>query len=213
MTRPRISAWLRRAEIAFFSLGLAALGWAAFATIGRIAFQADQVRAFSEMEIQAAAAPAAREADLRVPVRDPLLLGRIEIPRLDLVAIIREGTDDATLAVAVGHVRGTARPGEPGTVVVAGHRDTFFRALRDIRLHDTIRISTPGAEAVYSVDSTEVVGSREVRVLEPTEAARLTLVTCYPFGFVGNAPRRFVVRASMTGERTSPGRADRRIGR
>jgi sortase A len=165
----------------------------------RLVYQAGQERAFSKIERTAAALAAGSAQTVRAgPLADPLLLGRIEIPRLDLTAIVREGDDDATLAVAVGHIPGTAKPGERGNVVLAGHRDTFFRALRGIRLHDTIRISTPRGEDEYSVVSTEVVGPKEIRVLRSTGDGRLTLVTCFPFGFVGRAPRRFVVRASLT---------------
>ena len=117
---------------------------------------------------------------------------------MELAAIVPEGDDDATLAVAAGHVPGTAKPGERGNVVLAGHRDSFFRSLRGIRLHDVIRVSTPGREDEYAVESTEVVGPKEVRVLASSPDARLTLVTCFPFGFVGHAPKRFVVRASLS---------------
>jgi sortase A len=203
VTRTGVSAWLRRAEIAFFVVGCTSLGWALSATLERVAFQAEQERDFSEMERAAPAsavsgdgsAPAAEA--IPSPARDPLLLGRIEIPRLGLAAIVREGADDATLAVAVGHIPGTARPGQRGNVALAGHRDTFFRELRRIRRHDTIRISTSRGRDVYLVDSTEVVGPRETRVLETTDDARLTLVTCFPFDFVGSAPNRFIVRASL----------------
>lgn len=130
------------------------------------------------------------------PPSGPVVLGRIEIPRAGVSASVREGDDDATLAVAVGHVRGTARPGEPGNVVLAGHRDSFFRGLRRIRRGDGIWIRAPGLLVEYRVDSTEIVGPGETRVLAKTADDRLTLVTCYPFGYVGNAPKRFIVTAS-----------------
>jgi sortase A len=128
---------------------------------------------------------------------DPLVLGRIEIPRIGVTAIVREGVDDSTLAIAVGHISGTARPGERGNMALAGHRDSFFRPLRDIRLHDTIRIVTVEQSFEYVVDSTEVVGPEDTRVLDPTGDTVLTLVTCYPFTYVGHAPNRFIVRASL----------------
>ncbi len=201
MTKPGISAWLRRAEIALFVIGCSLLGWAVSATVGRLVYQESQARKLSKME-GAAASQAGALAGPHVAARadvdlDPLLLGRIEIQRLGLAAIVREGDDDATLAVAVGHIPGTAQPGERGNVVLAGHRDTFFRALRGIRRSDTIRISTPRRQNDYIVDSTEVVGPKETRVLESSQDGRLTLVTCYPFGFVGRAPKRFIVRASL----------------
>lgn len=197
MTKPGVSAWLRRAEIALFVLGFTSLGWAVAATVNRIVYQDGQARTFSRMERAPAAQPVSRAVASVDVGADPLLLGRIEIQRLGLAAIVREGDDDATLGVAVGHVPGTALPGEGGNVVLAGHRDTFFRALRGIRRHDTIRISTLRRQDDYVVDSTEVVGPKETRVLESTRDERLTLVTCYPFGFVGRAPKRFIVRASL----------------
>jgi sortase A len=192
-----VSAWHRRAEIALFVLGSTSLGWAVAMTVNRIVFQEGQARTFSKMERAAAVQPDSRAGARADAGADPLLLGRIEIPRLGLSAIVREGDDDATLAVAVGHIPGTARPGERGNVVLAGHRDSFFRALRGIRRHDMIRICTPRRQDDYVVDSTEVVGPKEIRVLESTRDGLLTLVTCYPFGFVGRAPKRFIVRASL----------------
>jgi sortase A len=209
VNKPGISGWLRRSEIVLFVIGCTFLGWAVSATVSRMVYQRDQARAFSRMERVATSQPGshagsgadassdASAAAIAVEDVDPLLLGRIEIPRLGVAAIVREGDDDATLAVAVGHVPGTARPGESGNVVLAGHRDTFFRALRGIRRRDAIRISTPRRQDDYVVDWTEVVGPKETRVLESSQEGRLTLVTCYPFSFVGRAPKRFVVRASL----------------
>jgi sortase A len=131
------------------------------------------------------------------PGADPLVLGRIEIPRVGVSAIVREGDDDATLAVAVGHIPGTARPGERGNVALAGHRDSFFRALRRIRAGDVIRVRVPGRGDEYRVDSTEIVRPDETRVLASSREAVLTLVTCYPFGYFGHAPRRFIVHARL----------------
>lgn len=197
VTKPGVSAWLRRAEIGLFVIGCTLLGWAVSATVSRMVYQRDQARALSRMEQVPAAQPGSRAGSSAVVDVDPLLLGRIEIPRLGIAAMVREGDDDATLAVAVGHVPGTAQPGESGNVVLAGHRDTFFRALRGIRRRDAIRISTPRRQDDYVVDWTEVVGPKETKVLESSRKGTLTLVTCYPFGFVGRAPKRFIVRASL----------------
>jgi len=191
------SAWLRRAEIALFVVGGTALGWAAVTTAARVVYQAEQEQSFSRLERAATAGPGLLAVARVDTGADPLLLGRIEIARLGLSAIVREGDDDATLSVAVGHIPGTAPLGERGNVALAGHRDSFFRPLRGIRLHDTIRISTPLRQDDYVVDSTQVVGPKDIRVLEATRDGRLTLVTCYPFGFVGHAPKRFIVRASL----------------
>jgi len=121
--------------------------------------------------------------------------GRIEIERLGLTAMIMEGIDDRTLRRAVGHFPGTALPGQPGNVAIAGHRDTFFRALRHIRKDDEIMLTTLTGSYRYRVDSTEVVEPEAIEVLDDSDDAILTLVTCYPFDFVGPAPRRFIVRA------------------
>jgi sortase A len=199
-----VARWLRRAEIALSVLGVSLLGGALAAIVNTQVYQARQGRAFSDMEQRAAAptyaaaspAPEAKGPSTLALAVDPLVLGRIEIPRIGVSAIVREGDDDTTLAVAVGHIPGTARPGERGNMALAGHRDSFFRALRLIQLNDTIRIRTAGRRYEYRVDSTQVVRAEETRVLDPTGDAVLTLVTCYPFEWVGHAPNRFIVRAS-----------------
>jgi sortase A len=189
VTRFSCSApWLRRGEIALWVIGFSLLGWALAATSMSMVYQARQERAFSSDMRQD---PATRAG------ADPLVLGRIEIPRIGVTAIVREGDDDATLAIAVGHISGTARPGECGNMALAGHRDSFFRALRGIRRQDTIRFVTPNRSYEYVVDSTEVVTPEDTRVLDPTGDTVLTLVTCYPFKYVGHAPNRFIVRASL----------------
>jgi len=123
------------------------------------------------------------------------LVGRIEIPRLGLSVIVAEGVDPLTLRRAVGHIPGTGMPGEPGNVGLAGHRDTFFRPLRNIRKDDIVTIATPAGEYRYRVVSTRIVSPSDVGVLAPGGSQVLTLVTCYPFYYVGPAPDRFIVRA------------------
>lgn len=109
--------------------------------------------------------------------------------------MILEGIDGRTLRRAVGHIPGTPLPGQPGNIALAGHRDTFFRALQNIRVDDEITLETLIGVYSYRVDSTEVVDPGETRVLDNSDDEILTLVTCYPFSFVGPAPKRFVVRA------------------
>jgi sortase A len=111
--------------------------------------------------------------------------------------MVRVGDDARTLQLAVGHIRGTALPGESGNVGLAGHRDTFFRRLGDIRADDQIRIVTPEGTFHYRVARTDVVDPTDVWVLDDTSGSVLTLVTCYPFSFVGSAPQRFIVRAEL----------------
>lgn len=123
------------------------------------------------------------------------LVGLIEIPRLGVSAIVMEGTTPTTLRRAVGHIAGTALPGRLGNIGISGHRDTFFRPLRNVRLADFITLTTPSGNYRYRVVSTRIVSPSEVDVLDPGGAEILTLVTCYPFYFVGSAPDRFIVRA------------------
>jgi len=127
--------------------------------------------------------------------RGSVPLGRIEISRIGFAAMVMEGIDNRTLRHAVGHIPGTALPGLQGNVAIAGHRDTFFRGLQYIRKEDEITLTTLHGSYRYRVDSTLVVEPREIWVLEDTGDAILTLVTCYPFNFVGPAPLRFIVRA------------------
>jgi sortase A len=127
------------------------------------------------------------------------LIGRIEIQRLGLSVMVMEGTDKITLRRAVGHIAGTALPGHAGNVGIAGHRDTFFRPLRNIQRNDTISLTTLLGEYRYRVVSTKIVGPHDVAVLDASANEVLTLVTCYPFYFIGSAPERFIVRAERVG--------------
>jgi len=132
------------------------------------------------------------------PARAPELkgmLGRIEMPRLHLSAIVAEGSDLKTLKHAVGHISSTALPGDPGNCGLAGHRDTFLGALKGVRVDDVIHFVTPARTYTYQVEWFVVVEPHRVDVLDSTATRSLTLITCYPFGFVGHAPQRFVVRA------------------
>jgi len=136
------------------------------------------------------------------------LIGRLEIPRLGVSVVVVEGTEESTLRRAAGHIEGTALPGQPGNAGIAGHRDTFFRPLRNIKHDDVITLTTLRGEYRYRVVSTKVVSPSNVAVLNPDGHEILTLVTCYPFYFVGSAPERFIVRA----ERIQPEVAAARLG-
>jgi sortase A len=192
---PCAARWLRRGAFTLLATGLSLLGWALAAHFSTDLYQARQERAF--FSVSCAATPAVTPDPAQTADPDPLVLGRIEIPRIGVAAIVREGADDSTLAIAVGHILSTARPGERGNMALAGHRDSFFRALRKIRRQDTIRIVTQKRSWEYAVSSTEVVNPEDTWVLDPTEDTVLSLVTCYPFDYVGHAPKRFVVRASL----------------
>ena len=119
----------------------------------------------------------------------------MEIPKLHLSAVVFQGTDSSVLDDGVGHLEGSALPGQNGNVVLAAHRDTFFRSLRNIKRGDLITVTTPSGIRQYSVDSTEVVSPTDISVAYPTPKPTLTLITCYPFYYVGHAPKRFIVRA------------------
>jgi sortase A len=133
---------------------------------------------------------------LRSPTRPGTWLARLEGPA-DLQATVLEGSDRGTLAKAAGHIENTARPGEQGNIGIAGHRDTVFRPLRHIQEGDVLRLTTAGATYTYRVARTSIVDPHEVHVLAPTDEPTLTLVTCYPFTFIGAAPSRFIVHARL----------------
>jgi sortase A len=123
------------------------------------------------------------------------IVGRISIPRLNLSAIVEEGVDETTLSRAVGHIPGTSLPGEAGNIGLAGHRDTFFEKLKDLQPHDKIDFTTRSGRYHYTVESLTIVDPSDVGVLKARGGQALTLVTCFPFHYVGNAPRRFIVHA------------------
>ncbi len=129
------------------------------------------------------------------------IVGRIEIPRIGLKTMILEGVSQRTLALAVGHIPGPALPGAAGNVGLAGHRDTFFRTLRGVKPGDTIVLTTLSGSYEYEVKSCEVVTPRDTRVLADSGSPALTLVTCYPFHYLGPAPERFIVHASRVTQR------------
>jgi sortase A len=131
----------------------------------------------------------------RAVAKEGDLLGRIEIPRLGMTVAILEGTKSPTLRLGVGHIGGTALPGDPGNIGIAGHRDSYFRSLKDIRASDEIRIQTATGLSRYEVDWVRIVAPNDIGVLAPSAESAITLVTCYPFHYIGAAPERFIVHA------------------
>jgi sortase A len=121
----------------------------------------------------------------------------LRVPKIHLEAPVLDGTDDLTLNRGLGHIVNTAKPGEIGNLGIAGHRDGFFRGLKDLGVGDRLDLSLPNRTDTYVVDSVKIVDPRDVSVLEPTSEPSLTLVTCYPFYFVGSAPQRYIVHASI----------------
>ncbi len=128
-------------------------------------------------------------------------LAVLRIPRISLAAPLFDGTDDLTLNHALGRIAGTSRPGERGNIGIAGHRDGFFRGLKDVRLGDAIELKTLKGTDTYIVDQIQIVSPRQVEVLRPKSVPSLTLVTCYPFYFLGSAPQRYIVTASLSPEK------------
>lgn len=138
---------------------------------------------------------AERPPAVDLAARDDSLIAMLEIPRLGVSVAVLEGDDDLTLRLGVGHLPGTPLPWDDGNTAVAGHRDTFFRPLKDLRVGDEIQLATRHGAFRYRVRQFLVVGPNDLWVLDPTEQARLTLITCYPFTYLGPAPDRFVVQA------------------
>jgi sortase A len=193
-----ILCWTQRV---FAAAAVVSLGYCVFAVVDSWTFQNRGRRHLEQMlHDRQAGSPGPREAASTVRPPSPTaltdgLIGRISIPRLRLSAIVLEGTSTTTLRRAVGHIAGTALPGGRGNVGIAGHRDTYFRPLRNIRQDDVITLITPLGEYRYRVVSARVVSPTDVEVLDSSDDEVLTLVTCYPFYFVGSAPDRFIVRA------------------
>lgn len=155
-----------------------------------------QVSAKHTLETQIKMVKSAKIGESRPIIQDGDILGRLDIPRLGVSVAVLQGTGPRVLRLGAGHIEGTPLPGDPGNSGIAGHRDTFFRELRDIRKDDEIQFQTPTALLRYLVDWVKVVEPNDTAVLEPsTTESTLTLVTCYPFQFLGSAPERFVVHA------------------
>lgn len=137
-------------------------------------------------------------------------LGILIIPKLDLQVPVFNGTDDLTLNRGVGRIIGTGHPGRFGNAGIAGHRDGFFRGLKDIQVGDEVEFKTAENVSAYRVSTIEIVTPDNVQVLEDTIQPSLTLVTCYPFYFVGDAPQRYIVHCSLKGHQAAidnPGRS------
>jgi sortase A len=192
----RTSSVLRWCRTLFFIIGIIALGYVGLALLEARLYQDDQSRRFEDA-LKRLRPAASNSKDLYPSslAAEGALLGRIEISRIGLAAMMMEGIDEETLRRAVGHIPGTALPGQQGNVALAGHRDTFFRGLRKVRVNDEIKLTTLSGSYRYRVASTKVVDPEETEVLDYDDDDILTLVTCHPFNFVGSAPRRFIVRA------------------
>jgi sortase A len=206
--RRRLLLFAERTSWTFGLVGLA--GWGAFHVRAAIWTRQDLGRFAA---LQALALPAGSpDQSLWAPERitawrkalsepGPAPLAVLRIPKIRLEVPVLAGTDDTTLDRGVGHIEDTARPGTDGNSGIAGHRDGFFRGLKDIAPGDVIELETLQGKDVYHVERTWVVDPEDVSVLDPTPARALTLVTCYPFYYVGAAPQRFIVRAVLASDR------------
>lgn len=174
-----------------FAFAAALLGFCAFSLWDAWRFQKTESRLLDRLAAEGQTAPASKpEAGA--------LIGRISISRLGLSVLMIEGVDKDILRRAAGHIPGTAMPGQPRNAAVSAHRDTFFRPLRNVRLADVVTITTPAGEFRYRVVSTKIVVPTDVSVLAAGKGEVLTLATCYPFYYVGPAPKRYIVRAERT---------------
>jgi sortase A len=208
--RKRQSPW-RQSRYFFLVLAIVCLGLYSYTYVDRVVFQTYQSWLFDRLpdrggstvagSVQQATtigrvgyAPSRSKHSL-ASFSSVSIIGRLSVPRLHLSAMVREGVDAKTLRLSVGHIPATALPGQAGNVGIAGHRDTFFRKLKDLRAKDEIVLSTLNGNFKYEVESLLVVEPDNVAVLAPSSENMLTMVTCYPFSYIGSAPKRFIVRA------------------
>jgi sortase A len=185
----RFLRWIQRL---LFLAGVLALGYVGFTLLDARVYQASAKRSL-ENQIEMTKEPTV--AQPRPAIKKGDVLGRMDIPRLGVSVAVLQGTTSRILRLGTGHIEGTPLPGEAGNSGIAGHRDTFFRELKDIHKNDEIQLQTATGLFHYEVDWAKVVAPDDVSVLSPSAESALTLVTCYPFYLVGPAPKRFVVRA------------------
>src|SRR5215471_1214599 len=185
--------WISRA---LFLIGFLSLSYSVGSVIDAELYQRQLRHAFEQQRQSPhkAAVPSAGEPSIE---SEPFI-ENIEIPKIGLSVMIADGIDNKTLRRAVGHVPGTAFPGDMGNAALAAHRDTFFRNLGSVAKGDEIVVNTRRGTFHYVVKSTEVVRPNAVRVLRPTPSPELTLITCYPFYYIGPSPKRFVVHAILS---------------
>ena len=208
------NTFLRWSQRLFVFIGILALGYVGFVLVDAKLYQTYYDWRFQQ-DLEGLKLPAGNSGYLHLPSLPPIPaeanranaesfhmtaregspLGRIEIGAIGLEVMVLEGTGDETLRRGVGHIPGTSLPGQIGNVAIAGHRDTFFRGLRNIQRDDEITLTTLNGTHRYRVESTTIVEPEDIGVLDESDDAILTLVTCYPFYFVGSAPQRFIVRA------------------
>lgn len=193
----RLAGWIERGLVV---LGTACLMWVGATTMQAVGYQSRQSALLDQLGSSGTAPVADRTPDVAAPPEAGAAIGRLKIPRVGLSVVVAQGDDAKTLRVAAGHLPDTPLPWQDGNSAVAAHRDSFFRPLRRIRTGDYIRLETARGVFEYRVTRQEIVEPDDLWVLDPSPTAALTLITCYPFDFVGSAPRRFVVQAQRLGD-------------
>lgn len=181
-------------EASLWTLGLSCLAWTGWAIADAHVYQrlaSRQLEAAAEAPVEPPIEAVFTGVD--VPAGTPL--ATLRIPRLDLSVVVAEGTGKDVLRRAVGRLAGSAHIGEPDNVVIAGHRDSFFSGLGELQVGDRIALERDGVTETYAVEWMRVVQPDRIEVAGSTGYPALTLVTCYPFWYVGSAPERYVVRA------------------
>lgn len=184
--------FIRWTRLVLLMVGVLALSYVGLTLLDARIYQEN---AELTLEEQIQAQETHETAPPKLTTKEGDILGRIEIPRIGLSVVVLEGTTSQTLQHGVGHIKGTALPGEPGNVGIAGHRDTYFRGLKDIRANDEIQIETIAGITRYEVDWIQITVPSDVAIVSSATDSALTLVTCYPFHYVGAAPERYVVHA------------------
>jgi LPXTG-site transpeptidase (sortase) family protein len=185
---------------AAFLAGAACIAWV-FVTWKEATFFQLYARTELHQLINDAKAPETSLSYLPAPLRHiDSVVGLLTVPRLSMSVIAVDGDDDRILRVAAGHLRDTPLPWQEGNASFAGHRDTFFSALRNLRAGDDIEIATAHGIFRYHVTRTLIVNPNDLSVLHPFDDTALTLITCYPFSYIGDAPQRFIVQAEREAE-------------
>jgi sortase A len=197
ITEPKIFAgrgqWVMRwVSRILLIAGILALSYVALTLIGARLYQKE---AALTLDKQIHAKEQHETEYPRLVLKEGDVLGRLEIPRIGISVVVLQGTTSHTLRLGVGHIEGTALPGETGNIGIAGHRDSYFRGLKDIRTNDEIQIRTPSGVDTYVVDWIQITAPSDIGVLAPTTESTLTLVTCYPFYYIGASPKRYIIHA------------------
>ncbi len=187
----RMQRLLRWSQRFLFIVGTLVIGYVGFTLLDARIYQASAKRSLENQILE----KEPHEIQPKSAIKPGDVLGRLDIPRLGLSVVVLQGTSSRMLRLGTGHIESTPLPGEAGNSGIAGHRDTFFRGLKDIRKNDEIQFQTSTELFRFAVDWAKVVAPDDLSVLAPSTESSLTLVTCYPFYFVGPAPSRFVVRA------------------